>query len=79
MNTATEIELRFYEMLVAGRHQIKVAMLIARTFKGQEIPDDALINEALDLLVRREDIEVLGPYNRWRRSEIKKNAVVAWG
>lgn len=66
-----EVEAALYETLVPGKPQIKVAMLIVRTFT-EEIPAENTIDSALERLVLREDIKLFGLNNRWRHSEIKR-------
>lgn len=66
------IEDRLYETLRPDAPQIKVAMLLAKTFKDLDFPADEIINTALDRLAARKDIETYGDIYRWRRSEIKR-------
>ncbi|MEL7011855.1 MAG: hypothetical protein AAFO72_01105 [Pseudomonadota bacterium] len=66
------VEQRFYASLLPGAPQIKVALLIARAFKDLETPEDETINEALDKLIERSDIEAFGDVHHWRKSEIKR-------
>ena len=59
-------------MLVPGKPQIKIAMLIARVFRTDELPSDDRIDAALERLAARQDIEAFGVIKRWRHSEIKR-------
>ncbi|WP_420332409.1 hypothetical protein [Roseibium sp.] len=67
-----DLENALYDKLVPGRHQIKVAMLVAITFDGKTISSDEIVNAALEHLVRRTDIESFGNTRNWRRSEIRR-------
>lgn len=67
-----DLEKALYDKLAPGRHQIKVAMLVALTFDGKTISSDEIVNAALERLVRRADIESFGNIFNWRRSEIRR-------
>ncbi|WP_306144009.1 hypothetical protein [Roseibium sp. MMSF_3412] len=68
----SDLEKALYDKLAPGRHQIKVAMLVALTFDGKTISSDEIVNAALERLVRRADIESFGNIFNWRRSEIRR-------
>ncbi|MCT4558357.1 MAG: hypothetical protein N4A61_09900 [Pelagimonas sp.] len=67
-----DLELAMYDALIAGGLQIKVALLIARTFGTEDPVAEARIKAALERLAQRHDIEVFGNINRWRHSEIRR-------
>ena len=68
----SDLELAMYNRLVAGKPQIKVVMLIARTFEADALPADDCIDAALERLAARHDIETFGLIKRWRHSEIRR-------
>ena len=72
MYSLIEIEELLYKQLRVGAPCIKIAMLISCAFEGRDFPPDELINEALEHLARRKDVETFGIIQKWRRSEIKR-------
>ena len=70
----SDLENRFYNALVPGMPQIKVAMLISRAFRGHDIAADAMVNAALDRLAMRSDIKTHGMIRKWRHAEIERLA-----
>ena len=72
MTAKDDIEDALYACLVPGAPQIKVAMLIGRAF-GPNLPVETTVDEALQSLARRPDIETFGMISNWRRSEIKRH------
>ena len=68
----SDLELAMYDALVAGKPQIKVALLIVRTFGTDDLPADDRIDAALERLADRQDIEAFGVIKRWRHSEIRR-------
>lgn len=73
----SDLELAMYDALVAGKPQIKVAMLIVRTFGTDDLPAEDRINAALERLADRQDIETFGVIKRWRYSEIRRLSIAA--
>ncbi|MBM1312035.1 hypothetical protein JQT66_17480 [Sulfitobacter mediterraneus] len=73
-DSISDLETAMYEALDPGKPQIKVAMLVARTFGDCELAADDTINIALERLASRADIQSFGLINRWRHSEIKRLA-----
>ena len=70
-NSVKDLEIQMYETLVPGAKQIKVAALIYDAFcERDDWPPDAEINEALGILISREDIQSFGIITKWRHSEI---------
>jgi len=65
-----EIESRLYAALEPGKPQIKIAMMIARAFKGENLPSEEDINKAIKILIEREDIKTFGIVENWRHSEV---------
>jgi len=71
-DSINDIEATMYETLLPGKPQIKVAMLIGPAFRTDNLPDDDLIDAALMLLAKRQDIQTFGAIKRWRHSEISR-------
>ena len=67
-----EIESRLYRALEPGKPQIKIAMMVARAFKNEDIPDEREVTKAIKTLVQRNDIQSFGQVTNWRHSEISK-------
>jgi hypothetical protein len=72
MTDVGKIEDQLYKTLAPAARQIKVAMLLARAFPDLDLPGDEIINNALDILAERHDIETFGDFHQWRRSEIRR-------
>lgn len=68
----SNLELAMYDTLVAGKPQIKVAMLIVCTFGTNDLPAEDSIDAALERLAERQDIETFGMIKRWRHSEVRR-------
>lgn len=68
----SDLELAMYDTLGAGKPEIKVAMLIVRTFGTDDLPAKDSIDAALERLAERQDIETFGMVKRWRHSEIRR-------
>ncbi|MEL6572443.1 MAG: hypothetical protein AAFQ64_12330 [Pseudomonadota bacterium] len=71
-----QIEETFLQVLEPGGYAIKTAMLIARSFRADELPSWDLINAGLLRLAAREDIKTHGDIQQWRWSEIQRLAEV---
>lgn len=70
---AEELEQKLHDALVPGAPQMKVARLIDQVFSDDiEWKEESLINEALDRLIRRNNVRHEGFVYRWRYSEIKR-------
>lgn len=67
-----ELEQRLYRSLVVGAPSQKTARLLVTALGTEEFPEESVVNEALKLLISREDIMVLGLVQNWRSSEISR-------
>ena len=67
-----DLETAMYEALVPGEAQIKVALLIIRTFGTDDLPAATSIDAALERLAARDDVAIYGLIKHWRRSEIMR-------
>lgn len=70
MNGTHSIETKLYETLIPGAARIKTAKLLVQAFQIDNLPDESLINQALNELCKREDIMPFGNITNWRHSEI---------
>lgn len=72
MNEILSLETKLYETLIPGAARIKIAKLVVQAFQIDNLPDESLINQALNELCKREDIVPFGNINNWRQSEITR-------
>lgn len=70
--TDPSIEWQLYQALCDDGQRKKVASLLMSALTLEDFPTDEIINQALDQLAMRPDIETFGDIHLWRHSEIRR-------